>query len=66
MVELRGSADIGGAELVEYLRTRLSGYEIPTQISIVAEIPRTASGKPDLGAIRHYFGAAGSRTDHGG
>lgn len=66
MVELRGSADIGGAELVEYLRTRLSSYEIPTQISIVAEIPRTASGKPDLGAIRHYFGAAGSRTDHGG
>lgn len=66
MVELRGSADIGGAELVEYLRTRLSGYEIPTQISIVAEIPRTASGKPDLGAIRHYFGAAGSRADHGG
>jgi acyl-CoA synthetase (AMP-forming)/AMP-acid ligase II len=51
MVELRepGSADAAG--LIDYLRTRLARYEIPTDV----ELPRTPSGKPDLGAIRAYF-----------
>ncbi len=55
MVELRetGSADAG--VLVDYLRTRLARYEVPTDIAIVAELPRTPSGKPDLGAIRRFF-----------
>jgi long-chain acyl-CoA synthetase len=53
MVELRAVADT--AALVEYLRTRLARYEIPTEIAIVDEIPRTPSGKADLGAVRQYF-----------
>jgi acyl-CoA synthetase (AMP-forming)/AMP-acid ligase II len=55
MVELRvpGSADAAG--LIDYLRTRLARYEIPAQIAIVAELPRTLSGKPDLSAVRRYF-----------
>jgi long-chain acyl-CoA synthetase len=55
MVELRamGSADAAG--LIDYLRTRLARYEIPTDVAIVAELPRTPSGKPDLSAIRRYF-----------
>ncbi|ORV16646.1 class I adenylate-forming enzyme family protein [Mycobacterium celatum] len=55
MVELReaGSADV--AALTDHLRTRLARYEIPTDIAIVDEIPRTPSGKPDLTAVRAYF-----------
>ncbi|QLL06072.1 class I adenylate-forming enzyme family protein [Mycobacterium vicinigordonae] len=53
MVELRGSAD--SDELVSFLRTRLARYEIPTDIAIVDAIPRTASGKADLSAVRAHF-----------
>lgn len=55
MVELRASASTDPGELVEYLRTRLAGYEIPTDIAIVDTIPRTPSGKADLSAIRAFF-----------
>jgi long-chain acyl-CoA synthetase len=53
MVELRAAAD--APALTEFLRARLARYEIPTDIAIVAEIPRTPSGKADLGAVREYF-----------
>jgi acyl-CoA synthetase (AMP-forming)/AMP-acid ligase II len=33
----------------------LARYEIPADITIVDELPRTPSGKPDLGEIRRYF-----------
>lgn len=56
MVELREPVEI--AALVEYLRTRLARYEIPTDIAVVDQIPRTASGKPDLGAVRRSFTGA--------
>jgi acyl-coenzyme A synthetase/AMP-(fatty) acid ligase len=55
MVELREAASIDAAALVEFLRTRLAGYEIPTDIAIVEHIPRTPSGKADLGAVRQFF-----------
>jgi long-chain acyl-CoA synthetase len=53
IVELRGSTN--AAALVEFLRTRLARYEIPTDIAIVDQIPRTPSGKADLGAVRKFF-----------
>jgi long-chain acyl-CoA synthetase len=53
MVELRDAVD--AATLLEYLRTRLARYEIPTDVVIVEQIPRTPSGKPDLGAVRDFF-----------
>jgi acyl-CoA synthetase (AMP-forming)/AMP-acid ligase II len=53
MVELRGA--VSGAELTEYLRTRLAPYEIPSEIAIVETIPRTPSGKADLTAVRQHF-----------
>lgn len=56
MVELRGLAP--AAELTDYLQGRLARYEIPTRIAIVDSIPRTPSGKADLGAIREYFSAS--------
>ncbi|QIV80313.1 class I adenylate-forming enzyme family protein [Mycolicibacterium frederiksbergense] len=55
MVELHGQATAD--ELSEYLATRLARYEIPTDIAIVEMIPRTPSGKADLGAVREHFKA---------
>jgi long-chain acyl-CoA synthetase len=62
MVQLREAASADADTLVKHLRTRLARYEIPTEIAIVDAIPRTASGKADLGAIRLFF--ADSRRDH--
>jgi acyl-CoA synthetase (AMP-forming)/AMP-acid ligase II len=53
MVELRDTASVD--DLVAFLRTRLARYEIPTEIAVVDTIPRTPSGKADLGAVRQYF-----------
>jgi long-chain acyl-CoA synthetase len=64
MVELRESASTDIQTLVEYLRTRLARYEIPTEIAIVDTIPRTPSGKADLSAIRRFFTESAAQTDH--
>jgi acyl-CoA synthetase (AMP-forming)/AMP-acid ligase II len=55
MVELRDAASVDAAALVKFLRTRLARYEIPTDIAIVDDLPRTPSGKADLGAVRQFF-----------
>ena len=53
MVELHGTTTVDA--LLDYLSARLARYEIPTDIAIVETIPRTPSGKADLGAVRHHF-----------
>ncbi len=58
MVELRGSASTDAEALIEYLRGKLAGYEIPTDIAIVDRIPRTPSGKADLGAVQRLLDPA--------
>lgn len=63
MVELRTEANTGAEEIADFLRTRLARYEVPTEIAIVDTIPRTPSGKADLGAVRAHFAA--SRGGHG-
>jgi long-chain acyl-CoA synthetase len=55
MVELREPEAVDAGALADFLRTRLARYEIPTDIAVVAEIPRTPSGKPDLSAVRRFF-----------
>ena len=55
VVELRQDTAVTAADISEYLRTRLAPYEIPTQIAIVAAIPRTPSGKPDLTLVRQHL-----------
>ncbi len=62
MVELRDTETTDVAGLLEYLRTRLARYEVPTEITIVHAIPRTPAGKPDLSAIRRHFTDAVSAT----
>ncbi|HUB58546.1 MAG TPA: AMP-binding protein [Mycobacterium sp.] len=66
MVELREPAAVDAGALTDFLRTRLARYEIPTDIAIVAELPRTPSGKPDLRAVRRFFTDTVSATpgDH--
>ncbi|OBB99041.1 class I adenylate-forming enzyme family protein [Mycobacterium sp. 852002-40037_SCH5390672] len=64
VVELREQASADSDALVDYLRERLAGYEIPTEIAIVDTIPRTPSGKADLGAIRDFFRESATQRDH--
>jgi long-chain acyl-CoA synthetase len=64
IVELRESACTDADTLVEYLRTRLAPYEIPTEIAIVGTIPRTPSGKADLSAIQRFFSESAAHSDH--
>jgi long-chain acyl-CoA synthetase len=66
MVELREPASVDTGVIADFLRTRLARYEIPADIAIVAELPRTPSGKPDLSAVRRFFTDTVSATqgDH--
>ena len=66
MVELREPASVDAGTLADFLRTRLARYEIPTDIAIVAELPRTPAGKPDLTAIRSFFSdtVSAAQSDH--
>jgi acyl-CoA synthetase (AMP-forming)/AMP-acid ligase II len=63
-VELRpGSEAITAARLVEDAAARLARYELPAQILVVDEIPRTASAKVDLAAVRALFTEPAPRDD---
>ncbi|WP_231611377.1 class I adenylate-forming enzyme family protein, partial [Rhodococcus sp. CX] len=52
VVEPRNGVTVTSDELVEFLRTRLAPYEIPARIVFVGALPRTPSGKADLGVVR--------------
>lgn len=62
-VELRSGAFADAGTLTEFLRGRLARYEIPTEIAIVDVIPRTPSGKADLGAVRELIGMSSKHAD---
>ena len=66
MVELREPSSVDAGGLADFLRTRLARYEIPTDIAVVAELPRTPSGKPDLSAVRRFFNdtVSAAQGDH--
>jgi len=64
MAQVRGSESTDADALVEYLRTRLARYEIPTEIAIVDAIPRTPSGKADLSAVHRFFTESAAQRDH--
>ena len=53
-----------GGGLVEAARSRLSSFKVPTQWRVVDEpdaVPRLASGKVDLPALRRLFGPSAGR-----
>jgi acyl-CoA synthetase (AMP-forming)/AMP-acid ligase II len=61
-VELRPGSETVTAELLaEHAAAHLARYELPVQIVVVDEIPRTASAKVDLAAVRALFTSQGRR-----
>jgi len=55
-VELRDSGSgVTPQELLAHARESLAGYELPAEIRIVTTLPRTASAKVDLAAVRALF-----------
>jgi acyl-coenzyme A synthetase/AMP-(fatty) acid ligase len=55
-VELRpGPEPVAVADLAEHASAVLARYEVPAEIRIVAELPRTPSGKVDLAAVRQLL-----------
>ena len=63
VVELRPDTDaLGPSELLAYASTVLARYELPTEIHIVRELPRTESGKVDLAALTTLLDALASAS----
>jgi acyl-CoA synthetase (AMP-forming)/AMP-acid ligase II len=58
-VELRdGTPEVTPQDLIAHASVNLSRYELPVEIRIVEALPRTASAKVDLAAVRALFGEA--------
>jgi acyl-CoA synthetase (AMP-forming)/AMP-acid ligase II len=60
VVELRAGAATTAHELIAHVSPLLARYELPTRIVIVDELPRTASAKVDLVAVRSLLGGISS------
>ncbi len=59
VVELRpGSTALGAEELLDHAATILARYEVPVEVRIVDQLPRTDSGKVDLAAVSDLVGEA--------
>lgn len=59
-VVTRAGHDLSVPELVEHLSTRLAKFKVPERISVQQEpLPRIASGKFDVHALRSRLAAAG-------
>ena len=56
-VILRSGMEATERELRDYCRTKLSAFEVPEQIYIVADFPRTAKGSTDRRALALQFAA---------
>ena len=59
-VILRPGMQATESELQDYCRTRLSAFEVPQRIHIVANFPRTAKGSTDRNALALQFAASES------
>jgi acyl-CoA synthetase (AMP-forming)/AMP-acid ligase II len=52
-VELRPGAErVSGVQLLDFASKSLARYELPAEIHLVDELPRTESGKADLSSVR--------------
>ena len=58
-VILRPGMEATEGELRDYCRTKLSAFEVPERIYIVADFPRTAKGSTDRHALAVHFTAGG-------
>jgi long-chain acyl-CoA synthetase len=53
-VALRPGATATGEELVAFARERLAAYKYPRQVTIVADLPKTTTGKIQRAALREH------------
>jgi acyl-CoA synthetase (AMP-forming)/AMP-acid ligase II len=57
-VEIRpGPEPLSPDDLLSHAATLLARYELPTEVRVVDELPRTPSGKADLAAVAALFGS---------
>jgi oxalate---CoA ligase len=63
-VILRPGMEATEGELRDYCRTKLSAFEIPERIYIVADFPRTAKGSTDRHALAVQFAATEPVVSH--
>jgi acyl-CoA synthetase (AMP-forming)/AMP-acid ligase II len=54
-VELRSGTSATPGELLDDAANVLARYELPVELRIVAELPRTPAGKVDLAAVRAFM-----------
>lgn len=54
-VELVAGGEVSETELIGFVRQRLTVYQVPVQVRIVPELPRTPSMKAALPAVRALF-----------
>ena len=54
------TASVSESELIAHCRERLSAFKVPAAIHVVHDLPRTASGKPDIPCIRQTYIQGGS------
>ena len=47
---------IGAADLIAWMKTQISGYKVPREITFVDVVPRTPTGKPDYAAAAELLG----------
>jgi amino acid adenylation domain-containing protein len=59
-VKLRGTAEAQVGSLLQHARSKLPGYAVPQELFIVAEFPRTSSGKIDRKAIINQLVTTGA------
>jgi len=52
VVQLRDGEQLSLEDLREFLRTSLSGYKLPRALTVVAEVPRNATGKAQYPAAK--------------
>jgi long-chain acyl-CoA synthetase len=56
-VQLRGGAVADEAALMKFARERLLSYQVPVAVKALSELPRNASMKVDLAAVKRLFEA---------
>jgi len=56
-VELRTGSDADEAGLIAFAREKLLAYQVPVSVKLLREMPRNASMKIDLAAVKHLFDA---------
>lgn len=52
VVRIRDGYSLTLEDLSAYVKGRLAGYKAPRRMVVVADVPRTAQGKPDYGTLK--------------